>query len=392
MAPTATQAAPQRYMQGIAIPASSVNPPEFFARTRRHTLTEKTISYTGESQDTIELRKADILSGLLLRFTGSLVVTPGTGSVNSLRRWPYDLLKLVRYTANGAANIISVSGGKLKARDLMKHSDLTDRGVSQTIGAGAVTQGTMSGAAESWGVGSGVTGLTGGTYDVEIDWYVPVAEDEVQLMGASFLATSSSDLTLTLDWSPMTDLFTTAGNGTVALTGSLQVISTKFSIPIGSDGQIVVPDLSVFHSLIQNRYTSLQNGVNEVRLVGQGAGKSLLRVFGQTWNGSPSVPLVTNTTNYGKLAWAYGGAEVPEEYPDGNAMRAAMERLYDADLGGQHGFFGFDFAAESAFRDVVDTGTTADLRLQFTLQSGVSLSGGALEYVTEHVYAAGQAA
>ncbi|MBN9373954.1 MAG: hypothetical protein J0I40_00895, partial [Cellulomonas sp.] len=252
MAPTATTA-PQRYMQGIAIPATSVNPTEFFARTRRKTQTEKSIAWNGQSNDTIELRKSDILSSLLVRFSGSLVVTPGTGSVASLRRWPYDLLKLVRYTANGAANIISVSGAKLKARDLMKHTDLSDRGVSQAIGAGTVTQGTLARASESWGVGSGVSALANGTYSVELEWSVPVAEDEIQLMGASFLATSSSDLTLSLDYSPLTELFATTGNGTVALTGTVQVISTKFSIPIGSDGQIVVPDLSVFHSLIQNR-------------------------------------------------------------------------------------------------------------------------------------------
>ncbi|OJV76543.1 MAG: hypothetical protein BGO37_10870 [Cellulomonas sp. 73-92] len=391
MAPTATTA-PQRYMQGIAIPATSVNPTEFFARTRRKTQTEKSIAWNGQSNDTIELRKSDILSSLLVRFSGSLVVTPGTGSVASLRRWPYDLLKLVRYTANGAANIISVSGAKLKARDLMKHTDLSDRGVSQAIGAGTVTQGTLARASESWGVGSGVSALANGTYSVELEWSVPVAEDEIQLMGASFLATSSSDLTLSLDYSPLTELFATTGNGTVALTGTVQVISTKFSIPIGSDGQIVVPDLSVFHSLIQNRTTALQNGVNEVRLVGQGAGKSLLRVYGQIWNGAPTAPVQLSTTNFGKIAWAYGGAEVPEEYPDGNAARIAMERIYNDDLGGQHGFFGFDFAAESAFRDVVDTGTTADLRLQFTLQNGLTLSSPGLEYVTEHVYMAGQAA
>ncbi|MBN9375106.1 MAG: hypothetical protein J0I40_06895, partial [Cellulomonas sp.] len=141
-----------------------------------------------------------------------------------------------------------------------------------------------------------------------------------------------------------------------------------------------------------NRTTALQNGVNEVRLVGQGAGKSLLRVYGQIWNGAPTAPVQLSTTNFGKIAWAYGGAEVPEEYPDGNAARIAMERIYNDDLGGQHGFFGFDFAAESAFRDVVDTGTTADLRLQFTLQNGLTLSSPGLEYVTEHVYMAGQAA
>ena len=37
MSPNA-QAAPLHYMQGIAVPSSSVRPEEFFRKTRRHTL------------------------------------------------------------------------------------------------------------------------------------------------------------------------------------------------------------------------------------------------------------------------------------------------------------------------------------------------------------------
>ena len=39
----------------------------------------------------------------------------------------------------------------------------------------------------------------------------------------------------------------------VILLGTMTVVSKKFSIPVGADGEIVVPDLSMFHSLIQSR-------------------------------------------------------------------------------------------------------------------------------------------
>lgn len=389
MAP-APASAPQRYMQGIAVPASSVRPQEFFARTRRHIGIEKSLTYSGQTQDTVELRKSDILAGILIRFVGQVVVALPTGTCATSARWPYDFLKQVRFTANGASNIINCSGLKLKAREIMKKSDLTDRGVSQTFGGSARTQGTLAQASEAWGVGASTTGIAAGTYAIELEWFVPVAEDEVDLAGAIFLATSSSDLTLTLDYAPLSELFTLTGTATAALTGAFQVISTKYSIPIGSDGQIVVPDLSVFHSLIQSRTTALQTGENELRLVGQGAGKSLLRVFYQVWNGATPVPLAMNATNFGKQSWRYANNETPDEFIDGGHLRVDMERRYNSDLGALWGFGCHDFAHENAFRDVVDMGTTSELRLVTTLPG--ALTSPAIEYVTETVFQAGQAA
>jgi hypothetical protein len=384
---------PVQNMQGIMVPASSVRPEEFFARTRRHTLLEANRSYTGvETQNVIELRKSDILSTIHVRFVGSLVVTPGTGTVASTARWPYDFATF-KFTANGASNVINCSGLKLKARDIMKRGDLTDRGVPNVFGATTVQNGSLALASESWGVGSGATNIAGGTYNVDLTWVVPVAEDEIDLVGAIFLATSTADLTLTMDYLPIASLFTVTGNATVALTGNFQVTSQKFSVPIGADGQIVVPDLSNFHSLIQAKTGAIQNGENEVRIIGQGGGKSLLRAYFQLWNGAgnASAPLAMTDANFGKQSWRYGNNETPDEFINGSVLRAANERIFNADLGGRWGFGVHDFASELAFRDVVDMGTTSDLRLVTNVASGVSLSSPGFEYVTETVFKAGTA-
>ncbi len=387
------RSAPARSMQGIAVPAESVRPQEFFARTRRHIGIEKQVAYVGQPQETFELRKADILSSITVRFFGQVKIElPAAGdSVTSTARWPYDMSSF-RFTANGASNIINVSGLKLKIRDVMKRSDLTDRGVTQTVGGVARTQGTLAKASESWGVGSNTGALAAGTYDVELEWHVPVAEDEVDLAGAIFLQTSTSDLTLTMDFLPINQLFTTTGTGKAELTGNVQVITNKFSIPVGGDGQIVVPDLSVFHSLIQSRVANgLQTGENEHRIIGQGAGKSLLRAFAQVYNGATPAPLSMSRTNYGKLMWRYANNDTPDEFIDGHHMRIDQERRYNCDVGGLWGVMCHDFAHENAFRDVVDMGTTAELRLVTTINGGVALTSPALEYVCETVFLAGQA-
>ncbi len=381
---------PVRYMQGIAVPSESVRPAEFFARTRRRTFNEGSQVWNGfGGQNTWELKKSDIIAAIVLRFSGSLVVALPTGTCATTARWPYDTLKAVRFTANGASNVINASGLKLKLREVQKRGDLNDRGVPQTVAGATVYNGTLSSSSESWGAGSNTTAIGAGTYPVGLYWVVPVAEDEVDLAGAIFAATSSTALTVQVDMETAANLFVLTGTATATLTGTMQATSIKYSIPIGSDGQIVVPDLSLFHSYIQSRTTQLGNGGNETRLIGQGAGKTLLRTSFQVWNGATPAPLAMNDTNYGELAWRYGSNETPDDYLSGQVLRDINERMYNSDIGRVWGFGTFDFANENAFRDAVDMGTTSDLRLLTTIQSGVALSSPALEYVQETIFQAG---
>lgn len=379
-------------MQGIVVPASSVNPQEFFLRTRRLTIAVKTFSYAGLGlTDNVPILQTGIISALSIKFSGSLVIALPTGTVASTARWPYDLIRAARFSANGQSNLVNVSGAKLKARDIMARGDLNDRGVAQGIGGAspgtARNQGTMSLACESWGVGSNVSAIAAATYAVELEWFVPIAFDQVSLLGAIFAQTASTDLNLAIDWAPTSDLFVITGTATATLTGICVVEAIVYSIPQGSNGEVVVPDLSMFHSLIQTRFPQLANGVNEVKLAGQGVGRQLLRVYHQVWNGSTPAPLPVNSTNFGQLGWRFGGNDTPEIYTDGQHAREMTERLFSSDLGAFFGFHVWDFCSENAFRDSVDEGAATELRLIVEIPSAVTLTGPVFEYVQETAFA-----
>lgn len=385
-----TTPAPQRYMQGIAVPASSVRPADFMARTRRQTLVEKNQAFAGPGlADTFELKKAGIIAGITIRFTGNLVIALPTGTAAATFRWPYDLAKAIRFTANGQANIINCSGLKLKVRQATAVPAADDRGVSQSFNNATITQGSLALASELWGVGAGQTAIPANTYPVDLEWFVPVAEDQVDLNGAIFAATSSTDLTLGIDWESMANLFVLTGTATAALTGNVSITVTKYTIPLGPDGEIIVPDLSTFHSVIQSRYANLAAGGNELRLIGQGAGKTLLRTYFNVYTGAaPSVtPLALTDTNFGELAWRYGSNETPEDVTSGQILRYLNEQVYNVDLGGKWGFGCWDFAAQNAFRDAVDMGNAAELRLLITLLGSPTTP--AAEIVQETIFAAG---
>ncbi len=387
--PTAQQ---MRYLQGIAVPASSVRPEEFFARTRRKITPERTPTpFAGLGRaDYVPIKKSDILGELLVRLTGTVVVGGTAGTVDSNARWPYDLLRSCQFQANGQSNLVNASGAKLKVRDLLKKSDLTDRGVSQNVAGVTRTNGTLSQASEAWGVGQRATAIAAGTYEFDLEWVVPVAEDMVDLPGAIFCSTSSTDLALSLNWAQLSEIFTVRAGGTVDVTGTLSVVATKFSIPIGSDGQLVVPDLSLFHSFIESRDVAVANGDNETRLAGQGVGRSVLRIIQQVWSGAAgaAAPLAVNRANFGRISWRYGGNETPDEYLDGSILRMMNERQCNADVG-LAGFAVHEFASENAFRDIVDLGTTSELRIAYNIPNPVALAQPAIEYVQESVFRAG---
>lgn len=375
-------------MQGITVPNAAQDAPTFFAKTRRVTfpfVSNKAFAGLGNS-DTYSLLKSNIVAGINLRLTGSVVTVHGTGTVATNARWPYDLVR-VRVAANGQSQLINAKGWKLKARAMMADENTSDRGVIQSIGGANVQQGTLSYASESWGLGQSASAITDGTYNFDLELFVPIAYDQKTLLGALFLQTSSTDLTMTLDWANSTDLFTLTGTATATVTCNVQAEAIAFSIP-EVNGTIVVPDLSTFHGLIENRFTGMANGDNEITLVGQGVGRQLLRLYYQTWNGAvPQAPLSLTDANYGTASWRFGGNDTPESWITARALRQHIERLFNCDLGGAQGIGVWDFAVQSAFRDSIDEGAATELRFLVNYPAGLTLTAPVIEYVQETVFA-----
>lgn len=381
-------AAAVQTLQGIEVPASSINPELFFRLTRRLTVTQRTFTYAGLGlTDNVQILQTGIVSGITVTATGSVTVAVGTGAVATTPKWPYDLLKASRFAANGQSNLINCGGTDLKVRELMARGDLNDRGVVKAIGGAfpgtPVQQGTLSLEEESWGIGQNVTGVPNGTYPLDLEWFVPVAFDELHLMGAIFAQTSSTDLNLALDWAPISDLFTLTGTATAVVALTVVVSATLFTIPVAPNGSdVIVPDLSVFHSVISTRYSQVGNGINEIRLSGQGVGRQLLRTWFKTFNGTPSVPLPVNSTNYGLLGWRYGGNDSPEVWTAGKNLAYRQERTFGVAFG-KAGIGIIDFCNENAFRDSIDMGTASELRLIAEIPSGVALVSPYMQYVQE---------
>ena len=386
---TATATAAPLTVQGQQVPDAVVDPVSFAKATRRQTLNMKTLgSFAGfGGVDQFSLLQTGVLSALTVKLSGSLVIAlNSSGTVGSTAKWPYDLLKNCKVSVNGQANLINCGGSDLKARDLMNTTELTDRGVPQTIGGSTRYNGSLSLNNEVWGVGQNTSSLSGGTYDVELEYQIPIAMDQVNLVGALFLQTSSTEVAIEFTWASVTDVFTVVSPATVALTAAVIVQGIVYTIPQGSKGEIIIPNLSAFHSMIRSRYPNPGNTLNEIKIVGQGAGRQLMRLWFRTFNGTVGVPLSVNQTNYGQVGWRMGGNDTPEVWPDGHAAAYAAERLYGSDLGTYAGYAVLDFCSTFAIRDSIDEGTATELRFLMEILSGVSLTSPVTEYCKEEIF------
>ena len=362
-------------LQGVDGPPVVVNPDAFYPATRGLIYPMKTLAgITGlGSGDSVQLRQTGIVSGLLLRVTGTLVFGGTITGTSMSWRWPYNILRGLRLAANGQSNLINCNGLQLKWLEFQANTSLNDRGVARNIGAAVgVNQGTLSLAHEDWGtsgtnlLGPGVTVPATGTYTVDLEYFVPVAADQISLVGAIFAQTAATNLTCDVDWETQNQLLTLGGAATLTTNLQWAVDGIVYSIP-NVGGQLVVPDLSQFHQIAGFRTANIAQGDNEILLPGTGVGRQLLRVGYQVTQGATPQPLAMSAANFGQQAWRYGGNDTPASLPNGTKLRQVNERQSGCDIGRNWGFGAWDFATEFALRDSVDEGQTSDLRLLVNL-------------------------
>jgi hypothetical protein len=377
---TATSNAP--LIQGNALtPDVTVDPNAFYANTRRlrYAMASKTKITGIGSSDSVSLRQSGIVAGLEVRISGTVILNGTYAATTMTYEWPFNFIKAFTLSANGQSTLINARGLTTRVVEFVGDDDLNDRGVSQKFGASTTfTQGTLALSCDDWGTnaggvlapGSATTVAAGQAFTVDITYFIPVAADQVSLIGAVYAQSSATNLTLGLQYAAATDLITLGGGVTADFSNLYyDVTGVVYSIP-NVGGKYVIPDLTQFHALTEALAPTPAAGTNEPQLPGVGAGRKLLRAFFNVYSGAfPGVPLAMNDTNFNTVGWAYGGNTVPESYSAGGKLRALNERQCGVDIGKLWGFGMWDFASQFALRDVVDEGSTANLRLQIGLVS-----------------------
>lgn len=361
------------FVQGVQTPSTAVAPQIFAQYTRRMRFAAQAstaIAGLGSSNQ-VQLKKTGVVAALEVRISGNVVIGGTIGTTTMSYEWPYNLLAGCKLSVNGQSTLIDARGLDIKVNEFMQNRDLNDRGVLQRFNSATATQqGTLSLSSEDWGgTGAAANYLAPNqnvaaiqTYPIDLTYVIPVAADQVSLIGSIFGQSQATNINLELIWGSQAALFSAVGGAaTIAFTGVVfDVTAVAYSIPV-VQGNTVLPDLSQLHGLNHYQQSVAVSGESEYLLPGTGAGRSLLRLFYNVY--SSSAPLAHNATNFTTCAYKYGANDVPETLTNGSKLRAINERQYNTDIGRNWGYGCHDFANEYALRDVVDLGQTSDFRL-----------------------------
>jgi hypothetical protein len=367
------------YVQGVQTPDTVVDPITFATYTRRTRFPMKSagaIAGLGTS-DNVQLKKSGVIAGLEVRLGGSVVIGGTIGTTTMSYEWPNNLVKAFKLSVNGQSTLIDSRGLDVKMHEMCSNTDLNDRGVSQRIGSTtAQSQGTLSLSHEDWGgtgaasnymaPGTNVAAIA--TYPIELTYFIPVAADQVNLVGSVFGQSQATNINLEIVYSTQAELFTAVGgSATVSFSAvTIDVTGIAYSIPV-VNGKAVLPDLSQLHGLNTFQYPLTASGETEVPIPGTGQGRKMLRMWFNAY--SSAAPLAMNATNFSTQAFKFGTNTVPETLANGAKLRALNERQTGCDVGKSWGFGLWDFASQFALRDVIDLGSTSDFRLIIGLVS-----------------------
>lgn len=384
------------YVQGVQTPSTIVDPRLFAAYTRRMRFAaqSQTANPGLGSASQIQLKKTGVIAGLEVRVYGDVVIGGTIGTTTMSWEWPYNLIQSFKLSVNGQSTLIDARGLDVKVNEFMSDREVDDRGVSQRTGnATAVNQGTLSLNHEDWGgtgaaanyMAPGLNVAAIGTYTINLTFFIPVAADQVNLIGSIFGQSQATNINLEMNWATQAQLFSAVGGAATVTFAAVNfdVTAVAYSIPV-VNGNTVLPDLSQLHGLNHVMQPVTTSGESEFLLPGTGAGRSLLRLYGNVY--SSAAPLAVTHTNFTTMSYKFGANDVPEIVANGSKLRAINERSYNTDIGFRWGFWCWDFVSQYALRDVIDLGTTSDFR--FVLGLASTPTSGQVHFTQETLFAA----
>lgn len=346
----------------------TTDPGAFFQMTKKNIAVPHQFDAPGFGQPhEVQLPQAGILSLVRIIFDGTLTVTDNTGSVDTTARWPYGLADEAVLSINGSNELWRVSGEDLAALDYVRHPSHEE--------ATDVFPGTREG--EDTGIATG---------DVHLTWTLPVAVDDVSLVGSLYLQSAATVAALRLRQAAEADVLTVNGDATVDLSGDFHIETTSYEVPFDGEGNVVVPDLSRLHGVtaVELPLTNLGTSRhNLIRYDGQ-----LARLFVSATR-SPGNRLsaqadAADADKIAALALTYGGNKTPYDFDPATFLVARNNRHYGQQVPYER--LVIDQVRENPQRDAINMAGLTELAVELDVDSAVTLNNGKVRLVQEMLF------
>lgn len=346
----------------------AMDPAAFERYTERQDIPQPQQPFNGfGSATSIRLQNVGVMAMVRIFFSGTLT-TGAAGTVTTLQGWPYSLAKRVAFNVNGQTSLIACAGSTLRARRNRLFRNPVESIEAPAAGPGLLANSTA--------------------FPIAFMLDIPIAHDMFSGTGWVLAQNPSTSLSLDVAWANLADAITLAGGGTATLTGTTFSMITTFAVgqgQVGNNTATIIPDLTVFHGLLDNDFPFNAAGIVQAPLI-RTAGQLLNYGFNLNNGGSSEI----SPTALTEIQFRYGGNRQPRVY---NPPQLLLEKN-QADYNGLINVKGLthtylDFEVDNPVRDLFLPESLVELLAQVTVPGTVTVNAGAkLRYLEETLYPA----
>jgi hypothetical protein len=346
-----------------------MNPALFQQSTERQDIPQATQSFNGLGTTTsIRMQNVGVISLIKVYFTGTLK-TGAAGTVTVLPGFPYYLAKRVAFNANGQTSLIACRGTTLRARrQRVFRNPAESIEVSPPLGTLALST----------------------SYPLAFVLDIPVSHDMYSGIGWILAQNPATYLSLDITWANAADVFAFTGAGEInTFTGTISTELTTFAVgqaQVGNQqGVTIIPDLTVFHGLLDNTFPFAAAGIVKAPLI-RTAGQLVYYAFNLNNGGTAEI----SPAALSEIAFQYGGNRQPRAYNPPVFLLDKNQQDYNGQVivrGLTHTYL--DFEVDNPTRDLFIPEALVELQASVTIPASITVNSGAyLLYVEESLYPA----
>lgn len=326
----------------------------FLEQTRQNLREAGRLDYASAGISQLALPRVGYLSKIHLHVTGTMTVTPGTGSATLSEKGPYALIRRLRYQIGSGTELFNCSGYGSYLVD--RHSKLQykpdDGETSASFAAQLYRAGVASGA-NSW------------------DFFltIPITPNERDLVGLILLQAEGTVTNLLIEWQTAGGAtadfpVVLTGNATASFSGRAEIYLETFTVPAELENQ---PPLDRVHQVIERIDPISSVGDLSIKLLEE---NTYLRIVH-----SVEIDGALSTDAIEKMQLRYNVTDVP--YAIEKTMKLYLQRrAYTLDFPKgmfHHDFFDQGYPNYGGDRDLVAASGLAELESILTIASGTSL-------------------
>lgn len=345
----------------------------FASRTTRFRKSYQPLAWPGFGAKVSQLiDKYGIIGSLHVFFEGTMT-GDGVAAPTATSGFPWRLPAEVRVSANGISQLIDCDGVDLRALARVRRGkSLADSNVFTLPAAGTTTP-------------------------LRLHWEVPLALDEVSLIGAVLAQTDDNNLSIRITAAASADLFS-AHAPTIA--GNFYILASAYEIPeVTSNGQsqLVIPDLRQMHGIFTRDDNLVATGLNPTPLTKTGG--LLLRTLQRIDNAPPNFGNVDWLTDaVSEHAFRFNSKEIPYDYEPAWLLRFLNEEDYSQSLlpaadvpAGitAPAYVADDYVAQLGMRDVVNMAAISQPEMLNTIAAAYGLNAGAKIHTVQEAMVTG---